>query len=63
MRYGSKGKTVGITLRLDVALLKIYEDEARTATLIWMQNGNNGVVTAQDLMRTKLAEKLPVIKT
>lgn len=55
------GKTVGITLRIPVRLLAIYDKIAARANLIDLKRGGVGRLSAQDVMRHRLAS-LPLAK-
>lgn len=60
MRISRDGETVGITLRLPRALYETYSDIAKRASIIDIKNGGQGMKTAQDVMRHRLAS-LPVV--
>lgn len=49
------GKTVGITLRVPVWLLSVYDKIAARANLIDLKGGGAGRLTAQDVMRHRLS--------
>lgn len=55
------GKTVGITLRVPVTLLAVYDRIASRANLIDLKSGGVGRLSAQDVMRHRLAS-LPLAK-
>lgn len=56
------GKTVGITLRLETALLEGYDRVAARANIIDLKRGGRGGLTAQDVMRHRLASAPAVRK-
>lgn len=49
------GKTVGITLRIETDLLAGYEKVAARKNIIDLKRGGRGGMTAQDVMRHRLA--------
>ena len=49
------GKTIGITLRVPMALLTVYDNIAVRANIIDLKRGGAGGVTAQEVMRHRLA--------
>jgi hypothetical protein len=55
------GETVGITLRLTARLLDVYDGIAARANMIDLKRGGRGQLTAQDVMRHRLAS-LPLAK-
>lgn len=55
------GKTVGITLRIPIVLLAVYDKIAARANLIDLKKGGAGRLTTQDVMRHRLAS-LPLMK-
>lgn len=61
MRESKDGSTVGITLRLDKRIFQEYQKIASRANLIRINNGQSGGITAQDVMRHRLAS-LPVLR-
>jgi hypothetical protein len=61
MRTSKQGDTVGITLRLPKKVLDRYQDIAARANLLDLKRGGKGLVTAQDVMRHRLAS-IPGVK-
>ncbi len=55
------GKTIGITLRVPTEVITVYDDIAARANLIDLKRGGAGGMTAQDVMRHRLAS-LPLVK-
>lgn len=62
VRKSKDGETVGITLRLPVRVLEAYEKIASKANMIDLKKNGKGGLSAQDVMRHRLAS-LPVLKT
>lgn len=61
VRKSRDGKTVGITLRLPVLVLEEYSRIASRANMIDLKKNGTGGLSAQDVMRHRLAS-LPVLK-